>query len=63
MRITGQMFNVGITMLIFAIYTGKVQITPQYYPLFLRSIKTAFTFFSVPSFGGVLASFARGKVR
>jgi EmrB/QacA subfamily drug resistance transporter len=63
MRLTGQMFNMGITMLIFAIYIGKVQITPQYHPLFLRSIKIAFTFFAVLGLGGVLASFARGKVR
>jgi len=63
MRLTGQMLSMGIAMLIFAIYIGKVQITPQYYPLFLTSIKTAFIIFAVLCFAGIFASLARGKVR
>ena len=34
MRVTGQMLSMGMTMLIFAIYIGRVQITPEYYSLF-----------------------------
>jgi hypothetical protein len=63
MRMTGMVFSMGIALLIFGIYIGKVQITAEYYPLFLRCIKTAFTFFAVLCFGGVFASLARGKVR
>jgi len=63
MRLTGQMLSMGIAMLTFAVYIGKVQITPQYYPLFLTSIKTAFIIFAVLCFGGIFASLARGKVR
>jgi len=63
MRLTGQMLSMGIAMLIFAIYIGKVQITPQYYSLFLTSIKTAFIIFAVLCFVGIFASLARGKVR
>ena len=59
MRLTGQMLSMGIAMLIFAIYIGKVQITPQYYPLFLTSIKTAFIIFAVLCFVGIFASLAR----
>ncbi|MGQ9625907.1 MAG: MFS transporter [Anaerolineae bacterium] len=60
MRLTGQMFSMGIAMLIFAIYIGKVQITPEYYPNFLTSVKTAFIIFAALCFGGIFASLARG---
>lgn len=63
MRLTGQMFSMGIAMLLFAIYIGRVQITPEYYPLFLRSVKVAFSIFAVLCLGGIFASLARGKVR
>jgi EmrB/QacA subfamily drug resistance transporter len=62
MRLTGQMFSMGIAMLIFAIHIGHTQITPEYYPVFLRSMRSAFIFFAVLCFGGVFASLARGKV-
>ncbi len=63
MRLTGQMFSMGIAMLIFAIHIGHSQITPEYYPHFLASTKTAFLFFGILCSGGVLASLARGRVR
>ena len=62
MRSTGQMFSMGITVLIFAIYIGHMQITPEYYPAFLRSMRSAFIFFAVLCSGGVVASLIRGKV-
>jgi MFS family permease len=63
MRQVGGMFSMGMTMVIFSLFIGKVQITPSYYPAFLKSMKVAFAFFAVLSFGGVFASLARGKVR
>jgi len=63
MRVTGQMLSVGTAMLLFALYIGRVQITPEYYPLFLKSFKTAFIIFAVLCFGGIFASLARGKAR
>jgi len=63
MRLTGQMLSMGIAMLLFSLYIGRVQITPEYYALFLRSAKTAFIIFSGLCFGGVFASLARGAVR
>jgi len=63
MRLTGQMLSMGIAMLLFALYIGRVQITPEYYALFLSSAKTAFTIFAGLCFGGVFASLARGSVR
>jgi EmrB/QacA subfamily drug resistance transporter len=63
MRMIGQMFSMGIAMLIFSIYIGKIQITPQHYLLFLKSVKAAFIVFAILCFGGIFASLARGKVR
>ncbi|MBI1924267.1 MFS transporter [Candidatus Poribacteria bacterium] len=64
MRLTGQTFSMGIVMLVFSVYhIGAKQITPESYPLFLRSTRVAFTIFAALCFGGVFASLARGKVR
>jgi MFS family permease len=63
MRMIGQMFSMGIAMLIFSIYIGKIQIAPQHYALFLKSVRTAFIVFAILCLGGIFASLARGKVR
>lgn len=63
MRLTGQMLSMGIATLIFAVYLGRVQIAPANYPLFMKSIRSAFTIFAVLCFAGTFASLARGKVR
>jgi len=63
MRVIGMVLSMGIIILVFSIYIGKVQITPEYYPLFLRCVRTAFTFFAVLCLGGILASLSRGNVR
>jgi hypothetical protein len=63
MRMLGMVLSMGITILIFSIYIGKVQITSEYYPLFLRCIRVAFTFLTVLCLGGILASLVRGNVR
>ncbi len=63
MRLTGQMFSLGIAMLLLALYIGRVQITPEYYLALLKSTKTAFAIFAVLCFGGIFASLARGKAK
>jgi EmrB/QacA subfamily drug resistance transporter len=63
MRQVGMVLSMGIAMLMFALYIGRVQITPEYYPLFQQSMKTAFIIFAALCFGGIFASLARGKVR
>jgi len=63
MRAMGMVFSMGITILIFSIYIGDVQIIPEYYPVFLRCMKLAFSFFAALCIGGIFASLARGKVR
>jgi EmrB/QacA subfamily drug resistance transporter len=63
MRQIGMVFSMGIAMLLFALYMGRVQITPEYYSLFQESMKTSFIIFAIFCFGGIFASLARGKVR
>ena len=63
MRQIGMTFNMGMVMLIFGIYIGRVQITPPYYPAFISSVNMVFIISAVLCFGGIFASLARGKVR
>ncbi|MCK4331346.1 MAG: MFS transporter [Dehalococcoidia bacterium] len=63
MRQIGMTFSMGMAMLLFALYIGRVQITPEYYSLFLRSVNVAFVIFAILCFGGIFAPLARGKIR
>lgn len=63
MRLTGQMLSMGIATLIFAVYIGRVQITPEQYPLFLKSTQVAFLVSGLLCLAGILASLARGRLR
>jgi len=56
-------FSMGVAMLMFALYIGRVQITPEHHLLFLESMKTSFIIFATLCFGGIFASLARGKIR
>jgi len=62
MRLTGQMFSMGIVMLIFSLYLGPAKITSEHYPLFLKSARLAFGVFTGLCVAGVFASLARGRV-
>jgi MFS family permease len=61
MRLLGQMLSMGIAMMIFAIVTGPVVITPEYYPQFVSSLHYAFILFTIFCIAGVFLSLARGK--
>ncbi|MBE0480664.1 MAG: MFS transporter [Dehalococcoidia bacterium] len=63
MRQVGMTFSMGISMMLFALFVGRVEITPEVHGAFLRSVRTAFIIFACLSFAGVFASLARGKVR
>jgi EmrB/QacA subfamily drug resistance transporter len=63
MRLTGQMFSMGLAMLILAVIVGKVEITPEHYAAFVTSTKTAFVLFASMCFVGVFVSLARGNMR
>jgi EmrB/QacA subfamily drug resistance transporter len=62
MRVIGQMLSLGIVLIMFNVYIGKVQITPEYYSLFLKSFQVAFIVFAVLCCGGIYASLARGRL-
>jgi EmrB/QacA subfamily drug resistance transporter len=62
-RLVGQMLSMGITMLLFALNIGRVEITPEVYPLFLASMRAAFAVFAALCTGGIFASLARGRIR
>jgi len=61
MRLLGQTFSLGMALLLFALFIGRVQITTQSYPAFLKSMRIAFVISSVLCFAGIFASAARGK--
>jgi len=63
MRQIGMTLSMGIAMLIFALFIGRVAITTEYYPSFLAGMKIAFAIFAALCFGGIFASLARGKIR
>ena len=63
MRLTGQMLSMGIAMLIFSVIIGQVKIGPANHEGLLKSIKIAFSIFSLFCFGGIFASLSRGKMR
>jgi EmrB/QacA subfamily drug resistance transporter len=62
MRLTGQAFSLGLILLLFSLLIGQVQISSTYYPLFLKTMKIAFSIFAVLCFGAIFASLARGKI-
>jgi hypothetical protein len=61
MRLLGMIVSMGVVMLLFALYLGQVQITPEYYGVFLQSSSIAFIIFAALCFLGIFASMARGK--
>lgn len=63
MRLTGQMLSMGIAAVILSFSIGRIRITPEYYPLFLQALRTAFTVSAALCFLGIFASLARGKAR
>ena len=63
MRVIGMVLSMGMIILVFSVYIGKVQITSDTYPLFLGCLKMAFAFFAALCLGGILASLSRGNVR
>lgn len=61
-RNVGMTFSMGILMLLFSLYMGTAQITPEYYAAFVESIRTAFLIFSGLCLCCIFISSTRGKV-
>jgi len=62
MRMVGQMFSMGIAMLLLALFVGRVQITSAQHAGLLPAMRVAFAVFAALCLGGVFASLARGKL-
>ncbi len=62
MRLVGQMFSMGITMLVFAVLLGNQPLAEAGNPLLLKSMQIIFFFLGILCCAGILASLARGKV-
>jgi EmrB/QacA subfamily drug resistance transporter len=62
MRLIGQMFSMGIVIVIFNIFIGHAKISISNQESFMSSSRTAFILFSVLSFFGIFASLSRGKI-
>jgi MFS family permease len=63
MRLTGQMFSLGIAMLLISLFMGHAQVTPEVYPQYILSLQTALAVFTALCIGGIFASMARGKAQ
>jgi EmrB/QacA subfamily drug resistance transporter len=63
MRLLGQMLSMGIATLIFALLIGKAQITPEYYPALIKSVKVALMVFAGLCAVGIYFSLYRGRLR
>lgn len=63
MRVLGQMTSMAIAMVVFAVFMGREQITPNNYDLFLKSVKISFSIFAVLCTFGIFFSFSRGTLR
>lgn len=62
MRLLGQMCSMSIATLFLALFVGREEISPLNYPLFLRSMKSCFSFFVVLCVIGIGFSLFRGRI-
>jgi EmrB/QacA subfamily drug resistance transporter len=63
MRLSGQMVSMAIITVVLVMHIGKAKISPENFPLFLRSMRISFVIFSALCFAGVFTSLARGRIR
>ena len=61
MRMVGQMFSMGIAMMLISLFIGNRSINPETYSGFISGMKTGFVIFAILSFLGIFASLARNR--
>jgi MFS family permease len=59
MRLLGQMLSMGLAMMVFALFIGSVQITPDRFPALLQSIRMVFIIGTALCFAGIFAARSR----
>ena len=62
MRMVGQMFSMGIVIVIISMFIGKAEITIENTGLFISGVRIIFLIFSILCFIGIFASLSRGKI-
>lgn len=60
-RISGQAFSMGIATMVFALYLGNRQITPEVSTAFMQAMQLTFIILAAVCTVGVFASMGRGK--
>jgi len=61
MRMVGQTMSLGIAMLLIALFLGKDKISPDNFPVLLKTIKTGLFIFAIICIPAIFASLARNK--
>jgi EmrB/QacA subfamily drug resistance transporter len=62
MRLIGQMLSMATATLVLSVYLGSRSIEPDTYPLFLGSMKTVLSLFTIMCLAGIYFSLRRGKI-
>jgi EmrB/QacA subfamily drug resistance transporter len=62
MRLTGQAFSMGITMMVISMCVGNVKISPSVFPQFMRSIHITFIILAILCTVGVYTSWSGTKI-
>ena len=63
MRTVGMVSSLAFAAVLFSVFIGRAEITPEKYPALLKSVRFAFGTFSIVCAIGVYFSLARGKLR
>lgn len=63
MRLTGQMFSMGIATMVLALYIGSTQIAESNYSVFMHCTRLILASLAAMCFCGIFFSLARGRVR
>jgi EmrB/QacA subfamily drug resistance transporter len=63
MRTAGMMLSMGVVMILFSLYIGQAEITYDYYPQFLTSVRVGFIIFAILCVGGLIAQLVARQTR
>jgi MFS family permease len=61
MRSVGMILSMGITMILFSLYLGNAEVSPDNYQEFISSIRVAYTIFATLCFVGIFVQLAARK--
>ena len=63
MRLTGQALSMALILLLFSLFIGEVELSPAYYPAFLKTMQISFSIFTALCLIGIFASIVRGRLQ